>query len=113
MQAIGVEVLVGYGLTETSPVLTVRRLDNNVRGSIGAPATQHTAVAGPACMPACSQPSQAKDVLMIFRRPCRGPPPPPIPDTEIRIVDPANKARELPDGQQGIIMVNGELAEPV
>ena len=38
---------------------------------------------------------------------------PAIPDTEIRIVDPSNKTRELPDGQQGIIMANGALVELV
>ncbi len=35
MQAVGVRVVVGYGLTETSPVLTVRNLACNVRGTIG------------------------------------------------------------------------------
>ena len=44
-------MLVGNGLTETSPVLTVRRLDNNVRGTIGAAAVKHTIVAGRACLP--------------------------------------------------------------
>jgi len=32
---IGVQLLVGYGLTETSPVVAVRRLDDNVVGTIG------------------------------------------------------------------------------
>ena len=36
-ETIGVEVLVGYGLTETSPILTVRRSSHNVRGSSGLP----------------------------------------------------------------------------
>jgi long-chain acyl-CoA synthetase len=33
----GINILVGYGLTETSPVLTVRRPNHNLRGSSGLP----------------------------------------------------------------------------
>jgi long-chain acyl-CoA synthetase len=36
-EIIGIELLVGYGLTETSPILTVRRLHENLRGSAGQP----------------------------------------------------------------------------
>lgn len=36
-EIIGVEILVGYGLTETSPVLTARRPWQNLRGSAGKP----------------------------------------------------------------------------
>ena len=36
-EAVGIELLVGYGLTETSPVLTVRRPWCNRRGSAGQP----------------------------------------------------------------------------
>ena len=36
-EAIGIELLVGYGLTETSPVLTCRRAWANRRGSSGQP----------------------------------------------------------------------------
>ena len=36
-EAIGVELLVGYGLTETAPILTVRRSEHNLRGSSGLP----------------------------------------------------------------------------
>ncbi|MGF1495710.1 MAG: AMP-dependent synthetase/ligase [Elainellaceae cyanobacterium] len=36
-EIIGLEVIVGYGLTETSPVLTARRPWHNLRGSAGRP----------------------------------------------------------------------------
>ncbi|HIK12465.1 MAG TPA: AMP-binding protein [Oscillatoriaceae cyanobacterium M33_DOE_052] len=36
-EIVGLEVLVGYGLTETSPVLTARRFWRNLRGSAGQP----------------------------------------------------------------------------
>ena len=36
-QAIGVPILVGYGLTETSPVISLRRETRNVLGTIGVP----------------------------------------------------------------------------
>ena len=36
-EALGVELLVGYGLTETSPVISCRRPWRNVRGSAGYP----------------------------------------------------------------------------
>ena len=36
-ESLGIDVLVGYGLTETSPVLTCRRTWSNVRGSSGQP----------------------------------------------------------------------------
>ena len=36
-EIVGVEVLVGYGLTETAPVLTARRPWRNLRGSSGLP----------------------------------------------------------------------------
>jgi len=38
-EILGVELLVGYGLTETSPILTVRRSGHNLRGSAGQPLT--------------------------------------------------------------------------
>lgn len=36
-EIVGLEVLVGYGLTETAPVLTARRFWHNLRGSAGRP----------------------------------------------------------------------------
>lgn len=36
-EIVGVELLVGYGLTETAPVLTARRFNYNLRGSAGKP----------------------------------------------------------------------------
>lgn len=36
-QIVGIEILVGYGLTETSPVLCARRYYRNLRGSSGKP----------------------------------------------------------------------------
>lgn len=36
-EVVGISILNGYGLTETSPVLCARRPDNNVRGTAGPP----------------------------------------------------------------------------
>ncbi len=36
-EVVGVPIVNGYGLTETAPVLTLRRVDWNVRGSVGLP----------------------------------------------------------------------------
>lgn len=65
-EVAGVEILVGYGLTETSPVLTVRRPGINLRGSAGVP----------------------------------------LPQTEIRIVDPETR-QPLPHGQRGLVLARG------
>jgi long-chain acyl-CoA synthetase len=65
-EVIGLEVLVGYGLTETAPVLTARRPDRNLRGSAGMP----------------------------------------VPETEIRIVNPDTR-ETLPGGQKGLVLARG------
>jgi long-chain acyl-CoA synthetase len=36
-EIVGIELLVGYGLTETAPVVTARRPNSNLRGSAGKP----------------------------------------------------------------------------
>ena len=62
----GVPVLVGYGLTETSPVTNARSLDRNFRKTAGQP----------------------------------------IPETEIKIVDP-NTKETLPTGETGLVLIRG------
>ncbi|AFY76821.1 AMP-forming long-chain acyl-CoA synthetase [Pleurocapsa sp. PCC 7327] len=65
-EIIGVPLVVGYGLTETSPVTNARTLKHNLRGSAGKP----------------------------------------IPETEIRIVDPDTR-QTLPPTQKGIVLIRG------
>lgn len=65
-EIVGIELLVGYGLTETSPVLTARRPYHNLRGSAGKP----------------------------------------IPQTEIRIVDPETR-RVFPRLEKGLVLARG------
>lgn len=65
-EIVGVDVLVGYGLTETAPVTNVRRPWRNLRGSSG----------------------------------------PPMPATEIRIVDPDTR-QPVPQGQKGLVLIRG------
>ena len=65
-EAIGIELLVGYGLTETSPVLTCRRPWSNRRGSAGHP----------------------------------------LPDTEVRVVNPQTGAL-VERGEPGLVLARG------
>jgi long-chain acyl-CoA synthetase len=65
-EIVGVEILVGYGLTETSPVTHARRPWRNLRGAAGLP----------------------------------------IPDTEVKIVNPETKAA-LPVGERGLVLLRG------
>mmetsp|Transcript_27846 Transcript_27846/g.45234 ORF Transcript_27846/g.45234 Transcript_27846/m.45234 type:complete len:802 (-) Transcript_27846:257-2662(-) len=39
-ELVGISILVGYGLTETSPVLSARRYADNIRGTAGPPLTR-------------------------------------------------------------------------
>ena len=65
-QTIDVDVFVGYGLTETSPITNARTPYHNIRGSAGRP----------------------------------------LPETEIKIVDPQTKA-ELSQGERGLVLIRG------
>ena len=65
-QTVGIDVFVGYGLTETSPITNARTPDHNIRGSSGRP----------------------------------------LPETEIKIVDPETR-QELPQGQRGLVLIRG------
>jgi long-chain acyl-CoA synthetase len=65
-EIVGIDILGGYGLTETSPITNVRRPWRNVRGADGQP----------------------------------------IPNTEIRIVDPETR-QPLPAGQKGLVLIRG------
>lgn len=61
-----IPLIVGYGLTETSPVTNVRRLNRNFRKTVGKP----------------------------------------LPETEIKIVDP-NTRETLPTGETGLVLIRG------
>ena len=65
-QQIGVDIFVGYGLTETSPITNARTPLHNVRGSAGQP----------------------------------------LPETEIKIVDPKTR-QTLPQGKTGLVLIRG------
>ncbi len=68
--AIGIPILNGYGLTETSPVISVRRVAANRPGPVG----------------------------------------PPVPETEIRLVD--LEGRPTAPGQGGVLQVRGPQVTP-
>ena len=65
-QTINVDVFVGYGLSETSPITNARTPDHNVRGSAGRP----------------------------------------LPETEIKIVDPQTR-QSLSQGERGLVLIRG------
>ncbi|MEY2831786.1 MAG: long-chain-fatty-acid CoA ligase [Cyanobacteriota bacterium] len=65
-QTVNIDVFVGYGLTETSPITNARTPHHNVRGSAGRP----------------------------------------LPETEIKVVDPQTK-ENLPQGERGLVLIRG------
>lgn len=65
-QIVGIPLIVGYGLTETSPVTNARRINRNIVGASGQP----------------------------------------IPETEIKIVNPDTK-ETLPPGKTGLVLIRG------
>lgn len=65
-QTVGIDVFVGYGLTETSPITNARTPQHNIRGSAGRP----------------------------------------LPETEIKIVDPQTR-QQLAQGERGLVLIRG------
>ncbi|PHV62260.1 long-chain fatty acid--CoA ligase [Cyanobacterium aponinum] len=65
-QIVGIPLIVGYGLTETSPVTNARRISRNIVGASGQP----------------------------------------IPETEIKIVNPETR-ETLPQGEKGLVFIRG------
>ncbi|WP_036481162.1 long-chain fatty acid--CoA ligase [Myxosarcina sp. GI1] len=65
-ETIGIDVFVGYGLSETSPITNARTPVHNVRGTAGKP----------------------------------------LPETEIKIVDPQTR-ETLPQGETGLVLIRG------
>ena len=65
-QTVNIDVFVGYGLTETSPITNARTPKHNIRGSAGKP----------------------------------------LPETEIKIVDPQTR-QKLPQGEKGLVLIRG------
>ena len=65
-QTVNIDVFVGYGLTETSPITNARTPKHNVRGSAGQP----------------------------------------LPETEIKIVDPQTR-QKLAQGERGLVLIRG------
>lgn len=65
-QTVGIDVFVGYGLSETAPITNARTPEHNIRGSAGRP----------------------------------------LPETEIKIVDPETR-QSLPQGQRGLVLIRG------
>ena len=66
-QIVGIPLIVGYGLTETSPVTNARRLERNIVGASG----------------------------------------PPLPETEVKIVNP-DTGETLPPGKTGLVLIRGK-----
>ena len=59
----GVNIIVGYGLTETSPVISNRMVEANVAGSCGKPpAPNRSGGSGPPKAAACRNPTSASAV---------------------------------------------------
>jgi len=87
-EAAGVELTSGWGLTECSPVLACR---------VAAGATEAQAPSPPS--PGAPAAAEA-NVRGTVGRPLRG-------GTELRVVDPDDKFRALPDGAKGLVLARG------